>query len=427
MTTTTSPTLAQYAHDRIVERLERGIRYRPERPAHPYQVRIYPAPAEHLDDPLAAIAKRDELIDKRKRGEQIRRPRRKNDPILAEVCGSFLDEQNARHERGEARASTPRYYRETTRVWRTRDADEDGEPRYAYDPDDPLREPFADLRLSELDALAIGRWLRRVRSVATGPQARLERQALLKVLQLAELDGARVDPALRLIPPPPRARRDDRRRRTILRLDELELLVESTPAYWREIVDVAGRCGARLREWTTLTDDRVDLDAGTIFIPAELTKEGRDKLIPLLPAEVRAMRRQLLARAPGTRLVAPKARGAEFTKRSHFYRLVWEPALRRAAKAWRQERGYGDDVPTPFDGYQFKWLRRTAVALMRQAGLEPELIAKRLGHADTGELVLTVYREVDEEIELFDALAELGDSLGDAIEARRAARTAANE
>jgi hypothetical protein len=83
-------------------------------------------------------------------------------------------------------------------------------------------------------------------------------------------------------------------------------------------------------------------------------------------------------------------------------------------------------VPTPYDGYQFKWLRRTAVALMRQAGLEPELIAKRLGHGDTGELVLTVYREVDEEVELFDALAELGDSLGDAIAARRAAREAAN-
>ena len=419
MTITTSPTLAQYAHDRIVAGQERGIRHRPDRPTRPYQVRVHPAPAENLDDPLAAIAKRDELVDKRKRGEQIRRPRRKSDPTLAQACDSFVAEQEARHERGEARSSTPRYYRETTRVWRTRDLDDAGEPRYAYDPDDPLREPFADLRLSELDPLAIGRWMRRVRSVTAAPQSRLERQALLKAFELAELNGARVDPALRLIPPPPKGRRDDKRRRTILRLDELELLVESTPAYWREVVDVAGRCGARLREWTTLTDDRLDLDAGTMFVPAELTKEGRDKLIPLLPAEVRAMRRQLLVRAPGTRLVAPKAQGSQFTMRSHFYRLVWRPALRRAAKAWRQERGYGDDVPTPFDGYQFKWLRRTAVALMRQAGLEPELIAKRLGHADTGELVLTVYREVDEEVELFDALAGLGDSLGDAIAARR--------
>jgi hypothetical protein len=70
---------------------------------------------------------------------------------------------------------------------------------------------------------------------------------------------------------------------------------------------------------------------------------------------------------------------------------------------------------------QFKWLRRTAVALMRQAGLEPEVIAKRLGHADTGELVLTVYCEVDEEIELLDALKGLGDSLGEAIAKRRSA------
>jgi hypothetical protein len=121
------------------------------------------------------------------------------------------------------------------------------------------------------------------------------------VFELAELNGARVDPALRLIPVPPRQWRDNRRRRTILRPDELELLVESTPVYRREVVDVAGTTGARLREWTTLTDDRLDLDAGTMFVPAELTKEGRDKTIPLLPAEVRKLRRQLVARAPGTR------------------------------------------------------------------------------------------------------------------------------
>ena len=422
MTVTTSPSLTQYAHDRIVAGQERGIRYRPDRSL-PYQVRVYPAPAEHLDCPVAAISTRDDLTERRTRGESIRRARRRSmSPTLWQACDALLAEQEARHAKGEVRASGPRYYRETTRVWRTRDIDENGEPRYAHDPDDPTREPFADLHLSELDPLAISRWLRRVRSAQASGQARLERQALLKALELAELDGARVDTALRLIPVPPRGRRDDRRRRTILRLDELELLVDSTPGYWREVVDVAGRCGARLREWTTLTDDRLDLDRGTMFVPAELTKEGRDKTIPLLPAEVRALRRQLVARAPGTRLVAPKAQGAEFTTRSHFYRLVWKPALRRAAKVWREEHGYGDDVPTPFDGYQFKWLRRTAVALMRQAGLEPELIAKRLGHADTGELVLTVYREVDEELELFDALKGLGDSLDDAIAARRETR-----
>jgi integrase len=422
VTSTTSPSLAQYAHDRIVAGEEHAIRYRLTPKGEPrYQVRVRPAPAEDLSDPLEAIARRDELVGKRSRGEPLRRPRRLTDPTLAEACESFLREQDARHAKGDTRASTPRYYRETTRVWRTDERDADDEPRYAYDPDDPSLEPFAGLRLSELDPLAIGRWLRLVRSVETAPQARLERQALLKVLELGELNGARVDPALRLIPPPPKARRDNKRRRTILRLDELELLVESTPAYWREIVNVAGRNGARLREWTTLTDDRLDLDAGTMFVPAELTKEGRDKTIPLLPAEVRALRRQLLARAPDTRLVAPKAQGAEFTRRSHFYRLVWQPALRRAAAAWRQERDYGPEVPTPFDGYQFKWLRRTAVALMRQAGLEPELIAKRLGHADTGELVLTVYREVDEELELYEALKGLGDSLDDAIALRRTA------
>jgi Phage integrase family len=425
VTLTTSSSLAQIAHDRIVAGQERGIRYRPTPNGEPrYQVRVHGAEAENFDSPLEAIADRDELLDKRGRGESIRRRRhRPSDPTLEAACDAFVAEQEARHAAGDARASTPRYYRENTRVWRTRDVvlDEHGQPqpRYAHDPDDPQREAFAELRLSELDPLAIGRWLRRVRGLEAPGQARLERQALLKVLELAELNGAAVDARLRLIPVPPRGRRDNRRRRTILRPDELELLVESTPAYWRNVIDVTGTAGLRLREWTTLTDDRVDLDAGTVFVPAEYAKEGRDKLIPLLPDEVRKLRQQLVARAPGTRLVAPKAQGAEFVKRSHFYRLVWTPALRRAAAAWRQEHGHDEDVPTPFDRYQFKWLRKTAVALMRRAGLEPELIARRLGHGDTGELVLTVYREVDEEIELFEALAGLGDSLTDAIARRR--------
>jgi integrase len=407
---------------------ERCIYYRPTAVGEPrYQVRVYPAPAENLGDPLDAIRRRDELQDRRRRGESIRRRRsRPADPTLEAACESFLAEQAALHAAGAVRASTPRYYRENTRVWRTRDPDAGGAPRYAHDPDDPSHEPFAGLRLSELDALAIGRYLRGVRRLEAPEQARLDRQALLKVFELAELNGARVDPALRLIPVPPRLRRDDRRRRTILRPDELDLLAASTVDYWREVVAVAGTVGARLREWTTLTDDRLDLsaDPGTMFVPAELTKEGRDKTIPLLPDEVRGLRRQLLVRAPGTRLVAPKAQGSEFAKRSHFYRRVWDPARARAAAAWRQERGYDDAVPTPFDGYQFKWLRRTAVALMRQAGLEPEHVARRLGHGDTGELVLTVYREVDEELELFEALAELGDSIREAIAARRRPRPA---
>lgn len=419
MTVTTSPSLAIYAHDRIVAGQERGIRHRPLGDEDRYQVRCHPAPAETFDDPLTAVARRDELQAMRERGEPMRRPRRVSDPTLEEACDVFLAEHDALHAAGETRASTRRYYGENTRVWRTRDLDENGAPRFAHDPDDERRRPFADLRLSELDPLAIGRYLRRIRRLEAPGQARLDRQALLKVFELAELNGARVDPALRLIPVPPRSRRDVRKRRTILRPEELDLLVESTPAYWREVVAVAGTVGARLREWVTLTDDRLDLEAGTMFVPAELTKEGRDKTIPLLPDEVRRLRRQLVARAPGTRLVAPKAQGGEFVQRSHFYKLIWGPALRRAAVAWRQEHGYGDDVPTPFDGYQFKWLRRTAVALMRQAGLEPELIARRLGHNDIGDLVLTVYREVDEELELYDALAGLGDSISDAIAARR--------
>jgi hypothetical protein len=161
VTSTASPTLAHYAHDRIVAGLERGIRYRPTASGEPrYQVRVYPAPAENLADSLAAITRRDELDAKRERGEPIRRPRRSSDLTLEEACEASLAEQDALHAVGETPASTPRYYRENTRVWRTCELAGDGTPRYAHDPDDETFEPFADLRLSELDPLAIGRYLR---------------------------------------------------------------------------------------------------------------------------------------------------------------------------------------------------------------------------------------------------------------------------
>lgn len=413
MPTTASPTLAALVHDRIVSGAERGIRYRPTASGQArYQVRVYPAPAENHDEPLAAITRRDELAASRAAGAPLPRPRRHSDPTLAEACASFLAEQDAAHAAGRSRASTPRYYRENTRVWRTDAHDPDDQPQHVR--------PFALQRLSQLDPLAIGRYLRRVRVVAAPVAARHDRQALIKVLDLAELNGARVDPALRRIALPPRPRRDDRRRRTILRPDELALLVEYAPAYAGRMLHLAALTGMRLNELTGLTADRVDLDAATIFVPAELCKEGRDKTIPLLPAEVRLVREQLLVRAPRAPLVFPRKGGTPFATRSGFYRLVLTPALRGAAAAWQDEHGLDRDAPTPFDGFQFKWLRRTAIALMRQAGLEPEIIARRVGHADVGDLVLTVYREIDADVELRAALDGLGDSLLDAVASRRA-------
>jgi hypothetical protein len=64
--------------------------------------------------------------------------------------------------------------------------------------------------------------------------------------------------------------------------------------------------------------------------------------------------------------------------------------LRDAAEAWKKERS----TPEPFTGLTCHDLRRTAVNLMRKAGIPVELAAERLGQGDGGALLLKTYRQV---------------------------------
>ena len=51
-------------------------------------------------------------------------------------------------------------------------------------------------------------------------------------------------------------------------------------------------------------------------------------------------------------------------------------------------------TPEPFTGLTCHDLRRTAVNLMREAGIPVELTAERLGQGDGGALLLKTYRQV---------------------------------
>ena len=75
-----------------------------------------------------------------------------------------------------------------------------------------------------------------------------------------------------------------------------------------------------------------DLDEGTMPIPAELSKNKRDHRV--YPDVVRGIdpREQLLARAPGTPLVFPNAKGEQWN-RSRFGEQVWKKSVEAAAKA----------------------------------------------------------------------------------------------
>jgi integrase len=387
-----------------------------------YQVRLRDGAGELVErtpgSALEAIEVRDAVLDARAAGERYRSASSRTfDPTLAKACEAFLALQQVRLERGELRPKGLGYFADATRVWR--------EP-IAHDPNDERATPFAGLRLSELEPLAVDRYLRRTRSAQAPASARNEQQVLKRVLREAQRDGASFDAALLTLEPLPKVRRD--RKRRALGAAELDLLVSCAPDYARRMLELAGSGGFRIGELFTLTDDRLALDgeAPHVLIPAELCKERRDKRVPLLPAEVRLLREQLLLRAPGSSLVFPKRHGSPW-RYGHFHRFVWRPALKRAALVWRRSHELAEDAPTPFCDLKVHDLRRTAATLMRQAGLELEHAAARIGHADGGRLLLEVYRGEVQADELAEAVAELGDSLAAAVERRDAQRRALAE
>ena len=252
--------------------------------------------------------------------------------------------------------------------------------------------------------------------------ARNELQAIKGILNYAaERDGAKFDPAILLIE---RIAVQPRRRKAI-EVGPLELLAESAPVYARSLVLLKGTAGFRINELFTLTDDRVDLAGARIFIPAALAKERRDKWVGLDPQEVALVRRQLLARAPGTALVFPTRDGKRW-RYSAFRRLVWDKAVERADTHWRRENRLGPAAASPFrwplldakggalldehgvpkmGGLAPNDLRSTAATLMRDQGFPREATAARLGHIDSGKLLDRVYDQGDRQARVEKAIA----------------------
>lgn len=240
------------------------------------------------------------------------------------------------------------------------------------------------------------------RAAAAPTAAKHELEALKATLKYAGDRGARFDPALLTIEPVPVTPRQ----RVAVSVEALEALAACAPDYGRRLILFRGTTGLRSGETFTLTDDRVDLDGRTVFIPADLCKEGEDKLVPLTAEEVTLLREQLVARAAGARLVFPKRHGTEWT-RSHFNKLVWKKATAKAADVWRERQRLDDAASTPFDDLQPHDLRSTAATLMRDAGFTKDQAAARLGHADTGELLDRVYDRGDRPKRVRRALDEL--------------------
>lgn len=232
---------------------------------------------------------------------------------------------------------------------------------------------------------------------AVAPKSAADELMVLKqCLTEAAARGQRVERAIFAIQPiEHRARRG-----RALTAVQLQTFASWFPEHSRRLVLVAGMVGARQNFWFNLTDEMLDLDAGKMLAPAHLQKNAREHLVYLTDLEVSLLREQLLARAPGTRLVFPTSTGRRWT-RHHFRSRVWLAATAAAARADIEEAGAKGSVFGSFDAegalvepFTFHWLRHTAGSLMAMHGYDAAAAAERLGHTDGGALFLKTYRHL---------------------------------
>jgi integrase len=278
--------------------------------------------------------------------------------------------------------------------WQARRRPAKGTVDRAIDAVNVLKRDLGQLLLPQLTLVLVEDVIYK-RAAGTPTAARHELQWLKRALKDARRRGQRVDLALLMIEPV----RVTTRTGIALDVDQLDRLGSWFPEHLATMPWFMGSIGLRIGETLSLTDDRVDLKGGTIFIPAHLCKERRDKLIKLTNEERRLLAEQLVARPAGTRIVYPRLGGGRhpvgrYDQHSYFYEKVWHPARDAAAGEWRDDHALSAWDPTPFDDLVPHDLRHTAISLMAASGMRPETIAIRVGHKDGGKLILERYRHL---------------------------------
>lgn len=234
------------------------------------------------------------------------------------------------------------------------------------------------------------------RAADTAKSAADELMILKQCLGEAKARGQRVDPAIFTIPPVKHRPRRGRALTVAQLYDFSSWFGESQ----RRLPLLAGQIGARLSFWLNLTDDMLDLDAGTMLAPAELQKNRCEHLVYLTDVEKQLFREQLLARAAGTRLVFPTPTGRQW-RRYTYRNRAWLPAVEAAARTdptgvfgrFEKQPDGGEKLVEPFT---FHWLRHTAGSLMALSGMDAPVAAERMGHTDGGALFLRTYRHLYE-------------------------------
>jgi integrase len=323
-----------------------------------YQVRVSPFPARTVPTRKAAEELELDLKLRRVRGDL---PALEPTTLAQEIDG-FLERMRAA---GGLRPRSVEFYEQKAKVWT------------------PLRGVrVAALRRARVEDFVVTRAAKHPRSAVD------ELQFLKRVLRDARGRGQKVDEAILEIRPVKHAPRRGR----ALTVEELYTLASWFPEHASRLILLAGQIGARQSVWFGLTDDMLDLKAGVMEIPGELSKNRRDHRVYLTSVEMSLFREQLLARASGTRLVFPNA-SARAWNRSRFREQVWSKSVEAAATHDRERSGRGSSI---YDGFTFHLLRHTAGSLMALAGLDPAVACERLGHSDGGALFLRTYRHLYE-------------------------------
>jgi len=234
-----------------------------------------------------------------------------------------------------------------------------------------------------------------VKRAATAPvAARNELQVAKQALKVAESRGQMVDKAIFDIDPVSHETAEGQ----ALTVDELNALAAWHPERVKRMILFVGTVGLRFTEAVNMRASWVDLDGGTVLIPRDFNKSRRQKRIPLAASEVALLREQF-ALVPGP-VVFPTVKGAVYTKSG--FRSVWVPAR----------------IAAGLPSFKFHWLRHTAISLMAQAGMAPEVIAERVGHSDGGALIYRRYRhlfpsELAKAVSLVDGLLSAASDAAD--------------
>lgn len=190
-----------------------------------------------------------------------------------------------------------------------------------------------------------------------------------------------------------------------LTVDQVDALVRAAPDHYRHLVVVAAATGLRQGELFGLQADDIDLDARTMaverqvqpaagggFLVGPLKNRASYRTIPVGTVVVNAVKAHLKAHpAKGREFVFRDAAGDPLT-RNTFNSRVWRPLVERAG----------------LPGVGMHELRHFYASALIRAGLNPKVVAARLGHANAA-MTLNTYSHLwpDDEDRTRQAVDEL--------------------